>query len=204
MSELDNNLRGQRSKLGMEGATERGRWCHQAPVGYVNCGRNAVPSLTPDPERAEIVREAFTRVASGEAPLSVYKDFVERGFSTRRGRIIGRQTFYSMLRNPVHKGQLVTKLGFGDGDWEPLVELDTWERVQAVVSQIRLRSASAETRPQSGKRAYRRLRENLELRGWLRCADCDHKLTGSVTKGHAYINCVKKGHVRLRADELNE
>ncbi len=203
MAELDNDVRGQRSKLGMEHATERGRWCHQAPVGYVNCGRNAVPSLSPDPERADAVRDAFSRVASGEAPLSVYADLVERGFGTRRGGIIGRQTFYSVLRNQVYKGQLVTKLGFGDGDWEPLVEPDTWERVQAVVSQTRLRSASAETRPRSGKRAYRRVREGFELRGLLRCAECDRKLTGCVTKGLGYIYCVK-GHVRARADELNE
>ena len=204
MAELDNDVRGQRSKLGMEHATERGRWCHQAPVGYVNCGRNAVPSLRPDPERADVVRDAFTRVASGEAPLTVYAELVERRFGTRRGGIIGRQSFYSLLRNPVYRGQLVTKLGFGDGDWEPLVEPDTWKRVQAVVSQTRLRRASAETtRPRSGKRAYRRVREGFKLRGWLRCADCDRKLTGCVTKGLSYIYCVK-GHVRARADKLNE
>ena len=69
----------------MVSATERGRWCHQAPVGYVNCGKNAVPSLRPDPDRAAIVTEVFARVASGEAPLSVRSDLVERGFGTRRG-----------------------------------------------------------------------------------------------------------------------
>jgi len=202
MAELENADRGQRSKLGMVSATERGRWHHQAPVGHVNCGRNAVPSLSPDPERADVVRETFTRIASGEAPLSVYAELVDRGFGTRRGGVIGRQTFYSVLRSPVYNGQLVTKLGISDGDWEPLVEPDTWERVQSVVSQTVLRSASAETRPRT-KRAYRRVRECFELRGWLRCADCGHKLTGGLTKGHSYINCVR-GHVRARADELNE
>ena len=203
MAELDNDVRGQRSKLGMEHATARGRWCHQAPVGYVNCGKNAVPSLRPDPERADVVSDTFDRIASGEAPLSVYEKLVEDGFGTRRGGIIGRQTFYHMLRNPVYRGQLVTKLWFGDGDWQTLVDPDTWERVQAVVSQTRLRGASVATRARSGKRSYRRVREDFELRGWLRCADCGRKLTGGVTKGHSYINCVR-GHVRARADELNE
>ena len=170
MAELDNDVRGQRSKLGMEHATERGRWCHQAPVGYVNCGRNAVPSLLPDPQRADVVRAAFASVASGETPQSVYQALVERGFTTRRGRTMGRQTFYSMLRNPLYKGQLVTRLGFGDGDWEPLIDPDVWERVQTVVCQPDRHKASTETRPRSGKRQYRRVREGFELRGWLRCA----------------------------------
>ena len=111
IAELEKAIRGDRSKLGMVSATKRGRWCHQAPVGYVNCGRNAVPSLSHDPERADVVRATFTRIASGEAPQSVYAELVERGFGTRRGGIIGRQTFYSVLRNPVYCGQLVTKLG---------------------------------------------------------------------------------------------
>ena len=203
IGELDNSIRGQRSRLGMRSATERGRWCHQAPVGYVNCGRNGFPSLKPEPERADVVRATFTRIAAGEAPLSVYGELVERGFGTRRGRIIGRQTFYSMLRRPAYKGQLVTRLGVGDGDWEPLVEPNTWERVQVVVSQTGRCSRLAETRGRSGKRSYRRVREDFELRAWLRCADCGRKLTGGVTKGHGYINC-PDGHVSARADDLNE
>ena len=116
----------------------------EAPVGYLNCGRNAVPSLKPDPERAEVVRETFARVASGETPQSVYLDLVERGFTTRRGSIIGRQTFYSILRNPAYKRQLVTRLGFGVGDWDALVDEDIWEQVQAVVSQPGRRRVSGE------------------------------------------------------------
>ena len=203
MAQHDNDVRGQRSKLGMQSATERGRWCHQAPVGYLNCGRNAVPSLKPDPERAEVVRETFARVASGETPQSVYLDLVERRFTTRRGRIIGRQTFYSILRNPAYKGQLVTRLGFGVGDWDALVDEDTWEQVQAVVSQPGRRRVSGEMPQRSGQRPYRRVREGFELRGWLRCAVCGGKLTGGMTKGHSYINCVQ-GHVRARADVLSE
>ena len=203
IAELENAIRGERSKLGMVSATKRGRWCHQAPVGYVNCGRNAVPSLSHDSERAGVVRATFTRIASGEAPQSVYAELVERGFGTRRGGIIGRQTFYSVLRNPVYCGQLVTKLGVREGDWKPLVEQEVWERVQAVVSQTDRRGSSTETRSSTGKRSYQRVRKGFELRGWLRCRVCGQKLSGGVTKGYAYINCVD-GHVRARCEDLNE
>ena len=65
------------------------------------------------------------------------------------------------------------------------------------------RSPSVEVRQRSGKRLYRRVRGGFELRGFLKCAVCGGKLTGGVTKGHGYLNCVD-GHVRARADVLSE
>ena len=203
LSELDNDMRAQRTRVGMTHAVEEGRWCHQAPVGYLNCGRNGRPSLRPDPDRSSVVVEAFTRVARGEAPQSVYEDLCKRGFGTRRGGTIGRQTFYTVLRNPVYKGQLVTKLGISDGNWEPLIEPATWEQVQSVVGQGRLRDASTPTSQKPGKRPYLRVRKDFELRSWLSCAVCGRKITGGATKGHNYLNC-PAGHVRARADVLNE
>ena len=202
VAELDNDVRADRSRRGMINAVERGRWCHQAPVGYVNCGPNAVPSLRPDPERADVVRAVFARIDAGESPLGVYEELVAHGFGTRRGGALGRQTFYSMLRSPAYKGQLVTTLGVGDGDWEPLVESAMWERVQAVVSQVGHREPLQTRRP-SGKRAYRRVREGFELRGFLRCAVCGRKTTGGITKRYAYMNC-PQGHVRARAEVVSD
>ena len=202
MAELNNTVRGDRSKLGMVNATERGRWCHQAPVGYLNRGKNATPSLGPDPATCEMVREAFARVAAGESPVAVYADLVARGFRTRRGRAVGRQTFYSMLRNPLYKAELDTKLGVGPGDWEPLVETGVWARVQAVLSQARLRDATAVPSSRPGKRPYRRVREGFELRNSLRCAVCRRRITGGLTKGYRYMNC-PEGHVRVRAEVLS-
>ena len=134
--------------------------------------------------------------------MAVHADLVNRGFNTRRGKSVGRQTFYSMIRNPVYKAELDTKLGVGAGDWEPLVETVVWERAQAVMSMVSLRDASGQAGSKSGKRAYRRVREGFELRGSLRCAVCRRRITGGVTKGHRYMNC-PEGHVRSRAEALN-
>ena len=201
VAEHDNSLRAERSRVGMISAVGRGRWCHQAPVGYINGGPNAVPSLRPDPGRADVVSSVFARIGAGEGPLDVYEELVARGFGTRRGGPLGRQTFYSMLRNPAYKGQLVTTLGVGDGDWEPLVESAVWERVQTVVSRVGHRGPGQKGRP-SGKRAYRRVREGFELRGFLRCAVCGLKTTGGITKRYAYMSC-PQGHVRARAEVLS-
>ena len=182
-------------------AVERGRWVWRAPIGYLNCGRNASPSLCPDPDRAALVTEAFERVAGGEVPVTVYADLIGRGFTTRHGKPIGRTTFYTALRKPVYAGELQTTLGAGRGDWQPLVKASTWQRVQTVVSKRDRGALSAGTR-RAGRRPYRRFRPGFELRGFLTCAECGGKFTGGVTKGHAYLHCVK-GHVRSRADVLN-
>lgn len=202
MAELNNTVRGDRSKLGMVNATKRGRWVYQAPVGYLNRGKNASPSLGPYPATCELVREAFTRVATGESPVAVYADLVARGFRSRRGRPVGRQTFYRMLHNPVYKAELDTKLGVGPGDWEPLLETGVWEKVQSVLSHSQLREAPAAPSSRSRKRSYRRVRQGFELRGFLICATCSRKITGGMTKGLRYMNC-PEGHVRARAEVLN-
>ena len=165
LSELDNDVRAVRTRNGMRNAVERGRWCHQAPVGYLNCGRNAVPSIVPDPSRAEIVRGIFVRVARGEAPITVYQELVERGVqdTTWQDHRAGQP---STVCSVTHSTRASLKRHWGSATvtGNGLVEPDTWDRVQAVVSQDRLRSAAPETRQRAGKRAYRRLREGFELR----------------------------------------
>ena len=202
VAQHENSIRGQRSKLGMANATERGRWCHQAPVGYLNCGKNATPSLRLDTDLCEFVQEAFSRVAAGESPAVVHGDLSARGFRTRRGGAIGRQTFYRMLHNEVYKGELCTKLGAGEGDWEPLIDPVVWDRVQSVLSKPDQRAVPAVTERRGGKRPYRRVREGFELRSSLRCACCRRRITGGVTKEYSYMNC-PDGHVRVRAEVLN-
>ena len=203
LAKLDNDQRGQRSKAGMAAAVERGRWCWQAPVGYFNCGRNASPSLKADPDRGPLVAEAFDRVAFREDPSDVHTDLASRGLTTRRGLPIGRTTFYTLLRNPVYVGRLETALGSIQGDWEPLVEVSVWQRVKGMLHGRDVRTRTQGEDRRRGKRAYRRLRPGFELRAFLVCAECGRKLTGGVTKGHAYLNC-PRGHVRSRANVLEE
>ena len=201
VAQLDNDNRAHRTKVAMQAAVDRGRWVHQAPIGFRNCGRNASPSLERDPERAALVVEAFDRVAAGEEPTRVHSDVVAQGLTTTRGGLIARTTFYAMLRSEVYVGRIEASLGSRDGDWEPLVSAETWRRVQAAVSRRELREPTTNTKARPRKRLYRRLRPEFELRRFLRCAECSKPLTGGVVKGHAYMNC-PKGHVRARADQL--
>ena len=48
-SQLDNDMRSERTKAGMRARLQMGKWSHQAPIGYVNASE---PSLERDPRTA--------------------------------------------------------------------------------------------------------------------------------------------------------
>lgn len=86
------------------------------------------------PEEAAHIREWYSRVIAGETLRSIGKDAQAAGLRARRGgrwdgAMIGR-----LLRRPlyagvrVHRGEEV-----GPGNWEPIVDRDTFDRANAVL-----------------------------------------------------------------------
>jgi len=59
-------MRADRVLAGMKAATAHGRWPFRAALGYLN-GRDATGAavLIPDPDRADLVRQAFRMAAEG-------------------------------------------------------------------------------------------------------------------------------------------
>jgi len=64
-AQFDNDVRSDRTRAGMKEALRLGRWTFLAPLGYLNAPRAMRHSLTPDPERAAIVRRIFKHYATG-------------------------------------------------------------------------------------------------------------------------------------------
>lgn len=85
MAQFDNDMRADRTKLGMRAALDRGRWVWQAPLGYRNGARvNGEPSLVPD-VGAEAIQAAFTDVADGRATPAAAFDRLRAGTGAPRG-----------------------------------------------------------------------------------------------------------------------
>lgn len=120
----------------------------RAPLGYKNVrverdGGGEIRSVDLDPERAPLVRLAFTLYATGDYTLQGLADeLTDRGLTTRPGRYPA---------GPVSDSKLSTMLGdryyLGFVSWmnhdtgqreevrgrhEPLVDIDTWQRVQDI------------------------------------------------------------------------
>src|SRR2546426_4919631 len=98
-AQFDNDVRSDRTRAGMRAALELGRWTFPAPIGYLNAPKWAGKSLTPDPERAPLVKQAFEEFATGRFTKHEVMARVTRlGLRTRRGHALSPQSFGQMLR----------------------------------------------------------------------------------------------------------
>lgn len=186
-AKLDNDLRAMRTVDGMKSANTRGRWTHQAPLGYVN-GPRGGPSLLPDPERAPLVASAFERLARGtHSQTDVLRDLRIEGLRTRRGGELPLQSFQALVRNSVYCGRLVRPRWGIDvpGDWEPLVSEDAFDRVQLVLDG---------RRPTVISRGRLRVRPEFPLKHFTKCGHCGTPLTAEAKKGgrFRYYRCRRR------------
>lgn len=199
-AELENDIKAERSLVAMKQLALAGCWVHMAPVGYVNA-RDAQkrPVLIEDPQTGAVVRSAFEQISSGAIGVRAAVDkLLALGIKTPRGRTINLNDLHRMLRMPIYAGRIVSKLTAGREVrtiFPGLVSDETFDRVQAVLA-----GRSVTSKP------HERTREDLPLKGTVRCGHCNNLLTASISRGrsasYGYYHCWKCGAVRVRADEL--
>ncbi len=100
------------------------------------------PDIPPEiePDEAAVVRLLFERYATGTYSLLELADLInDLGHRTRGGARFSRDTVTDMVRNPFYAGYVVYKEGqrgevgeVYDGQHEPLVGRDLWERCREV------------------------------------------------------------------------
>ncbi|WP_431831285.1 recombinase family protein [Corynebacterium pseudodiphtheriticum] len=89
-----------------------------------------------DPERADLVRFAFTAYATGDWSLSrLAKELTARGLTTRPtpsqpAKPVTTTGLHKILTNPYYQGTVTFRGVTYDGTHEPLVDAETWLRVQ--------------------------------------------------------------------------
>ena len=201
VAQLDNDVRADRTKAGMQEGLSRGRWMWKAPLGYVKGDRSS-QSLLQDPVLAPLVKCAFEGVASRrKTQREELAEVTSLGLVTRRGRPMSLQSFGDMLRNPLYMGRVVVpKWGFeGPGDFEALVSPELFESVQAALEG---RAPSKESRNLD--------HPDFPLRRVVRCGRCDTPLTASWSRGrnrrYPYYHCRKKacGGTNVRKELLED
>ena len=193
-----------RTKECIHASLEKGKCTHKAPRGYINKQideNNKYVAI--DESKAPIIREMFREVANG-----VYTPcYIQRLFA-RKGHYIHKNSFLKMLRNRFYVGEVFVpeykdeKIGtipahYVKGLHEPLIDEDTFERVQAIVDKRH--------RPKLTKRPH----PDVFLRQYLKCPQCGATMTGSASKGNGgkyyYYHCSRNAkHLRCRADKANE
>jgi site-specific DNA recombinase len=199
-AQYDNDQRAKRTIDGMTTAIRAGKWCHKAPVGYLNA--SCPGGLLPDPQSAPQVRRAFELFASGEhTKVAVLERVTGLGLKTRAGKSLSAQTFDKLLRSPIYAGWIISRWGFTvRGKFEPII---TEELFQCV-----------ESRLMGNGSVVRQVRsihsEDFPLRVFVRCAACGKGITGSMARGrhgkrYGHYFCRTPGcrAVKFRQDDLH-
>src|SRR5664279_3918053 len=133
----------------------------------------------------------YERIGDGHTLSDALKWAQLHGLRGKRGGEISIQTASKILRHPAHCGRLeMASFGISmQGDWEPLVDVGLWSKVQLVLS------------GKSGALQVIHTAVNVKyvLRGVIVCDTCGHLVTASTSKSKSgkripYYHCMKTGH----------
>lgn len=164
----------------------------RAPIGYLNVRKRdeqgrEYRTVEVDPERAPFIQWVFEQYATGEhTVIDLFTDATARGLVTvatpqRPSRPVGRSTFFKILRNPYYIGLVPYKGATHPGTHEPLIDMETWQRVQTLLDTAKAARAR--------KRTY-----DHYLKGSLFCGACGSRMQLDLPKNkqgirYAYFAC---------------
>ena len=163
-------------KRGMEHNAERCMVTGSLPYGYTKGpdGRYAI-----HPEQAEVVREIYARVISGEYLSRIIDDLNRRGLRTKSGAAWNRSSFNAMLHNERYTGVYIYGSVRVPGGVPAILDRSTFDAAQDALK--------TKSRPRRGDGPIRRRRENgvYLLTGKLYCSRCGSPMVGISGKSTA-------------------
>ena len=182
---------------GHQRRVESGLFVGVAPYGYRNMRENGRGLIEVDPDRAAKVRRIFHLYAYHNNTLdTLRKTLVAEGVTYRTSQPqFCRSKLHNILRDRAYIGEVFYRGQWHPGKHEPLVERETWDRVQALL----------------GGRIYR-AHELTYAGGLVECGHCGRPITGEIklkqTKAgereYIYYRCVRYNqdeHPRVRVQE---
>ena len=186
-AEFERENLAERVSFGYEQKTREGNYTNTHGVyGYDYI--QGTGELIPNPEEKEIVKEIYARYLSGLSMNKIGKALSRDKVPTKRGGNWSSATIASILSNPTYIGKVRysvhgrnNKEGFTvDGHHEPILEVDTFQKVQDIVSK----------RKKYQQRHYPK--GNTYFLGALFCSKCGAKLGSTQHKryaaGNLYVN----------------
>lgn len=181
----------------------------KAPVGYLNV-RHMVNGLEGrtvevDPERAPLMRWAFKAYATGDWTIrTLLAELTERGLMTvpgpkTPGRPLTISHLHRLLRHPYYVGIVRYQGVLYQGKHEALVDNETWQRVQELLTAKYLTGERHREHPHY-------------LKGSIYCGQCGSRLIVCHAKGrggtYPYFICIgrqqKRTDCKLRALRIEQ
>lgn len=153
---------------GIRTAMHKGEYINpRTPYGYSKVGERK-KKLVIDNDTAPIVQFIFTSYAKGLPFTFIQQEAKKMGYNRK-----GKSVIAEMLANPVYIGKQYVEAwkdetaGLKTGNWDPLIDLVTWQQVQERLQDKKPKGIS--------------INDNFPLRGVLRCS-CGKHVTGAPSK----------------------
>jgi len=203
-AQFEREIIGERIRDKIAAQKRKGKWAGGVPVlGYDVDRSGPSPRLVVNAKEATRVREIFRLYLEKESLLAVVTTLREKGWVNKRrvtktgkqlgGRPFDKATLHHLLVNPVLIGKIKHKDALYDGEHEPIVDVEVFNKVQALLKNNG-RSGGVEVRNKYG----------ALLRGLIRCSSCGtamtHTFSGDIKrkkKAYRYYRCtsaIKNGH----------
>jgi DNA invertase Pin-like site-specific DNA recombinase len=182
-AQFEREVTGERIRDKIAASKRKGMWMGgTVPHGY----RVEDRKLLIEPQEAEDVRYIFNRYLELKSVPALVDDLARRGMRTRTrtlklGRTIGNVCFGKgplgfLLKNPVFIGKIKHKDAVYDGEHDPIIDHDTFDRVQANVAFTRTEGVEALLLLCHSVQTRRRPFDHLQTASWPARSDC-HKNT---------------------------
>ncbi len=187
---------------GTKKKAERGTYPGCAPIGYLNrqdlSGGNELRWIQTDPERAPHVKWAFQAYSSGDYSLSQLTEaLADRGLKTRGtpknpSKTLVIRHVHNILRGRFYLGLFTWGGVEYQGSHEPLVDIETFATVQAIMASRRHGGDKQRKHPHY-------------LKGTIFCARCGASLMFSRNRGQGgieydYFCCIGRHTHRTDCD----
>jgi site-specific DNA recombinase len=187
-AQFDNDIRAARTVQGMRRKIQEGLFPGYAPLGYrsVTLRRKKTEPDQPEQPAFRLLQRAWNEFATGKyMKVEILRSITKWGLRTRGGRPLSKQSLDNIFHNPYYAGVLRDPATGEEypGRHLPMVSRATFARVQEILGRSRVAVPHRSVRPE------------FPLRVFVRCANCEHPLTGSFSRGRSnlypYYHCFR-------------
>lgn len=189
-AQFDNDIRAMRTVQGMRRKIQEGIFPFMPPLGYQSAndqGGKKTEADRPEQPTFSMLQKIWKEFATGAyTKAEIRRMMAKRGIVNRQGTPLGSSSIDNLFSNVFYRGTLIDPWSGEEyeGRHIPMVGRDEFARVQQFIER-RNRSIP-----------HHKARPEFPLRSLVRCVECAHYLTGSLSRGrsrrYGYYHCHNK------------
>ena len=195
-AQFDNDVRSERVSSCMLEKIKQGIWCYKAPLGYLNSrDEHNRAIITLDQPRAEIIKMAFTKFATGIYKMEDIRQMMTKaGFKTWKNKELSAQTMFKILSEKFYIGVMTVNGQEYKGTHEVFIDEHIFYQCQKLIK----------TGNKGDNISTARVNENFPLRHFVLCPSCNRPLTACMSKSksgkkYPFYKCYTKECDGLRS-----